>query len=190
MDTLLRTIGTLTLLCFALAHGLVSTFKVDGYTIMLLLFAFIPWLYHDLQSLEVFGLFRMNLGKLDDKLSASDLGKVQEDDVPIKQSKDFYSKMAQDNPDMAVRGVKSDIDKGLVKIAEKYNLPTSGGRQQIVDSLVNAKQLSAEDKAVLRDIFKMYQKASTVVAKSSETVSWLINNGPRIARALELKLLA
>ena len=46
MDILLRTIGTLTLLSFALAHGLVSTFKVDGYTIMLLLFAFIPWLYN------------------------------------------------------------------------------------------------------------------------------------------------
>jgi hypothetical protein len=56
--------------------------------------------------------------------------------------------------------------------------------------LVNAKQLSPEDKAVLQDIFKMYQKASSVVAKSSDTVSWLINNGPRIARALELRVLA
>lgn len=98
--------------------------------------------------------------------------------------------MAQNNPDMAVRGVKSDIDKSLVKFAEKYNLPTAGGRQQIVDELVNVKQLSAEDKAVLQDIFKMFQKASTVVANSSDTVSWLINNGPRIARALELKLSA
>ncbi|MFZ3382606.1 MAG: hypothetical protein WA144_01645 [Candidatus Methanoperedens sp.] len=106
------------------AHIIFPNLSIDAITLALFLVAIIPWLAPLFKSLELPGGWKVEFQELEkakDKVEKAGLLSKEEELIP--GSRDFsFQMVANEDPNLALAGLRIEIEKRLYNIAESNNI--------------------------------------------------------------------
>ena len=170
----------------ALAFLDVLVIDVSLTALGLLLLAALPWLAPIIKSLKLPGggevEFRDNLARVEEE--AGRVGLIAQ---PRGRAKKLsYMDVAPDDPNLALAGLRIEIETRLRNIFEKRDIALRKGT--LLDMLKQLERrgiLSPEESGVLRDLRSLLNKAVHGAKVDQDAANWAIEIGPKILAALD-----
>ncbi len=171
----------------ALVHVLFPTVQIDTTTLVLLVIAGLPWLAPILKSVELPGGFKLEFQELQKaKEEAGRAGLLES--APVNQEPPYLA-VAEEDPNLALAGLRIEIEKRLRAIAAACGLDSE--RQSIGQILrrlpVNA-AISEAQYFVISDLLALLNRAVHGAEVDPRSARWAIDVGPRLLAALDKKV--
>ncbi len=179
----------------AAEHIFYGRLRMDAISIILVVIAFIPWIREIIQSIELPGGVKVSLRDWEKVVKeAESVGLIETGGLlgktvtNAKVPKYSFQLVANEDPKLALAGLRIEIEKRLNDIAEKHqlNIPMRGIRQILV-VLANNKLLSIEERSVLDDLIGLLNSAVHAKDVDVNAALWALDVGPRILRSLDKK---
>jgi hypothetical protein len=174
----------------AIGHILLPGVKIDAITVALLLVAVLPWLGFVFRSVEFPGGL---------KVEYRDLEKLREDAAragllsapPSKVEEPPYLTLAQQDPNLALAGLRIEIERRLREIAKRRGLQGERlGIRQLLRLLRDHQAISRQEDSVLSDLIGLLNDAVHGAEVDSRAVQWAIDVGPRLLTTLDERISA
>lgn len=150
----------------------------------------IPWLVPLFKSLEFPGGWKIefhDLQKVQTKIEKE--GLIADETEVKKRPKFSFESVADDNPNLALAGLRIEIEKRLKSIAESYDIETQRkGINWLIRVLSKHQILSLEETSVLSDMVGLLNGAVHGAEVDRSATRWAIEVGPRIIIGLDEKL--
>lgn len=179
-----------------LAHLFFPLLKIDAITVTLLIVAIIPWLEPLLKSVELPGGIKMEFQQLE-KVGeeAKQVGIIKEKDIEVlpeqivEKEKYAFVEIAPINQQLALVGLRIEIEKRIRLLAEKYSIDARVPSLSILMTrLKNADILSSKEASVFSDMIYTLNRAAHGVEYDPRNADWIMINGPEILESLDSKL--
>lgn len=183
---------TLLAIGFAIAHLLLPGLEIDAVTLILIVVALVPWLAPVFKSLELPGGIKFEFSELERVTQhAKKAGLIKS--KPLKKKKVDYAFLvvADQNPSLALAGLRIEIEKRLRLLAQRAKL--NGDRasvRQLMYALAQKKMLSPQEQAVLAEMIITLNRAVHGEDYDPRSAQWVIENGPKILESLDQKITA
>lgn len=162
--------------------------KIDSITLTLLLVAVIPWLSQIFRSLEFPGGWKIEFQDLQKAKKRADDAGLLSGRVETKSPYSFQL-VADDDPNLALAGLRIEIEKRLNQIAESYQMDagrSSAGR--LLRLLGQRDLLSQQEQSVLADMMGLLNGAVHGARIDSRAADWAMDVGPRLLASLDEKI--
>lgn len=201
----LRQIVSLGALLFALVHIIWPQLAIDAVALALIVIAILPWLAPLVKSLELPGGWKVEFQELQQAaLRAESAGLLS--DPPVQQENDAFSfqSIASRDPNLALAGLRIEIEKRLSSLAEIHNLNSSlwdVKPRRVIDAvkvsmgvgrslrvLAKAEILTSEECSILSDMVNMLNAAVHGAEVDSRAANWAIETGPRLLASLDERI--
>ena len=178
---------TLSALVVIILHLKYPTLAIDGITLALIAIAILPWLAPLFKSVELPGGWKIEFQELQKAKSEADkaglLASTNSVDILPRYS---FETIADDDPNLALAGLRIKIEKRLQNIAESRNIPI---RKQSVGSLMRAlsqeNAITKQEYYVLSDMIGLLNSAVHGASVDKRAVQWALDTGPRLLKSLE-----
>ena len=164
------------------------TLKLELNTIILIFIAMLPWLSGSLKSFRGFGL-EIDFQELNDageKVKKS-FG-LDTKDSP-KNQKLMWIEIFDNDPNLALAGLRIEIEKSLRDIAKSYNLET---KHKFFDSFIflleREKILSPEEAASLKNLRPILNSAVHGATIDKRALDLVVDIGPKILESLRSRM--
>jgi hypothetical protein len=168
-------------------HLVLPRLTIDGITLVLILVAIVPWLLPLFKSVELPGGVKLEFQDLQAaERRAADAGLL--DERPVVQPGHEYSFqiVADEDPNLALAGLRIEIEKRLVKLADGANLGSSKlsiGR--LLRVLGERGVLTSEQQSVLADMVGLLNSAAHGAVADQQSATWALSVGPRLLATLD-----
>jgi hypothetical protein len=182
----LRWIVTLGALVFAVIHLIWPSFAIDAVTLALLVIALVPWLAPIFKSLEFPGDWKVEFQDLQKAaVRAEQAGLLATRDVAPKSEFPFQ-RVAQHDPNLALAGLRIEIEKRLIALAEKHGVDFQGrGLGQLLRLLRQREVLTNEERSVLADLTGLLTSAVHGAMVDPRAAEWAMEVGPLLLKGLD-----
>lgn len=184
-------------LVFALVHIILPGLSIDMISITLLVIAVIPWLETLFKTVELPGGLKVEFQELKEvEYSAKKAGLIKDKPINIneeesKQSYETYSfiEIAEKNQELALVGLRIEIEKRLRKIADKYSIESNRySIARLLDALGSDEVLTYSEVKSLKDMINVSNHAAHGIEYNQQIADWVIDIGPKILVSLDEKL--
>jgi hypothetical protein len=171
----------------AVLHLVIPHLTIDAITLVLILVAMVPWLLPLFKSVELPGGVKLEFQDLQAaERRAANAGLL--DERPVVQPGYEYSFqiVADEDPNLALAGLRIEIVRRLVKLAEGANLGSaklSIGR--LLRVLGERGILTNEQQTVLADMVGLLNSAAHGAVADQQSASWALSVGPRLLATLD-----
>lgn len=185
----LQVVITVSALLIALVHVAWPDLTVDAITLALFAIAIAPWLAPLFEYLEFPGGWKVGLRDLE--RTANEMNKAGLLAPASKGPKPVHAflSVAQQDPKLALAGLRIEIEQRLLKLAESHGL---GGRRMGIGGLLRllAKEdlLTSQERTVLADMVGLLNSAVHGARVDAQATDWALEVGPRILEALDSRL--
>jgi hypothetical protein len=175
---------TLISLCLAAAHVLWPTLRIDAVTLGLLIVAVLPWLAPIFKSLEFPGGWKIQFQDLQRVADRAEQAGIL---LPVMEKPRFAFQSAADaDPNLALAGLRIEIEKRLVAIAEASGIEVRNrGIGQLLRALTERQILDPSAAAALRDMSALLNSAVHGATVEPFAVEWAMETGPRVLAGLD-----
>ena len=184
-----RNAVTLGALLIALVHVLFPGLAIDAITLVLIVIAVIPWLAPLFKTLELPGVVKVEfreLQKLAEK--AESAGLLAPMEAASRPEYAFQTVAARD-PNLALAGLRIELEKRLVQLAEKHGIGTSmQGLRRLLRELSSTGILGEDESSVLDDLTHLLNSAVHGASVDARATDWAMDVGPQLIQAIEEKL--
>jgi hypothetical protein len=186
----LQILITISALLIAAIHSIWPNIKIDAITLALIVIAILPWLAPILKSLELPGGWKIeykDLKNTEEKVERA--GLLASKSAIDKTSQYSFQVVAEDAPNLALAGLRIEIEKRLNNIAESNKL-TSYRKSvgQLLRELSEKQMLTSEERSVLSDLIGLLNRAVHGGEVDPRAAQWAIDVGPRILKGLDERL--
>jgi len=170
-----------------IVHLIWPTLAIDRITIALITIAIIPWLAPLFKSVELPGGWKVEFQELQKAKSDADKAGLLAPtvDVDVTHQYSFLS-IAEDDPNLALAGLRIEIEKRLQNIAESRNIQA---RKQSVGSLMRILfqegAITQEEYSVLADMIGLLNSAVHGASVDGRAIDWAMETGPRLLKSLD-----
>src|SRR5712691_10711441 len=180
----LRQVVTLGALAIALVHLLWPTLAIDAITLALLVIAMLPWLAPIFKSLELPGGWKIEFQELQKAAArAQEAGLLAPSSAP-EPSEFTFQRVAEEDPNLALAGLRIEIEKRLVKLADKHGIESrSRGLGQLLRVLAESQVLDNQARSVLADMAGLLNSAVHGATVDPRATDWAMSVGPRLLKA-------
>ncbi len=184
----------------AVGHVVFPSLAIDAITVSLLLMAVLPWAIPFVKSLELPGGFKIETrdvqsatekimhsevtGTIDAKLAGPEahlagvVGKLS--DIEL------LSRIAEFNPNLALVGIRIDIERRLVALAEANEIPTNRRPlARILRDLRAREVVPGSIASGLTELVELGNRAAHGVEVSEDAAQWVLKSAPQIISQLE-----
>jgi hypothetical protein len=186
----LRQIVSLGALLLALSHIIWPLLAIDAITLALIVIAILPWLAPLIKSLELPGGWKLEFQELQKVASRAETAGLLAAEPSQKEVDFSFQSIANRDPNLALAGLRIEIEKRLSQLAEIHNLntrhPMSVG--QALRALTQAEVLTNEERSILADMVNMLNSAVHGGDVDSRAASWAIDVGPRLLTSLDERI--
>ena len=173
----------------AIGHIFLPDVKIDAITLALLLVAILPWLGFIFKSVELPGGLKVEYPALEK--ASEDAAKVGLLAAPRKREESPYLAIAEQDPNLALAGLRIEIERRLREIAKRRGLEGERlGVGQLLQLLRTHDAISKQEDAVLSDLIRLLNKAVHGAEVDSRATQWAIDVGPRLLSALDERISA
>jgi len=174
----------------ALSHIIWPNIAIDAVTLTLLMIAALPWLVPLFKSVELPGGWKFEfqeLKKAEKKIEKA--GLLASITVIGKTPEYSFQMVAEEDPKLALAGLRIEIEKRLKDIAGINKIHSSRlGIGALLRVLSQNKILSGEESSVLADMVGMLNNAVHGMDVDYRAAQWAIEVGPRILKGLDEKI--
>lgn len=183
----LRKIVTLSALGLALGHLIWPGLAIDGITLALIVIAILPWLAPLVKSLELPGGWKLEFQELQKAASRAETAGLLAPQEQAAVEKYAFQSMAERDPNLALAGLRIEIEKRLSSLAEVRGLRSSRsvGIGQLLRVLAKHDVLTSEERAILSDMVNLLNSAVHGATVDSRAADWAIDIGPRLLSSLD-----
>lgn len=183
----LRQFVTLGALALALVHLMWPTLAVDAITLALLVIAIVPWLAPIFKSLELPGGWKVEFQELQKAAErAEQAGLLSSPPQLATEANYTFQRVADQDPNLALAGLRIEIEQRLVALAEKRGIEVRGrGLGQLLRLLSERGALGQQERSVLADLTGLLNSAVHGATVDRRAADWAIEIGPRLLRALD-----
>jgi hypothetical protein len=137
-----------------------------------------------LKSIEGTRISRENLEK-----KAEQVGLLAPKSETAKESPYFFQTIVEKDPQLALLGLRSEIEQRLIKLAEKRGLDVDGrGLGKMLQVLYAARVFASGEWSVITDMIGSLNNAAHNKDIRSETIEWALDVGPRLLKTLDAKI--
>lgn len=171
-------------LLLAILHLVFPAWAIDGRFIVLLIVAVVPWLGTMFESLEFPGGWKVKYRDLQaTEQKAKEAGLISSSPVEDAPS---YLIVADQDPNLALAGLRIEIEKRLRKTAKEKGIDASRlGLNQLLRKLSEVQAISLNARSVLSDMTTLLNNAAHGANVEPRAAEWAINVGPKILAALD-----
>lgn len=163
--------------------------KIDAIILSLFIVAILPWLAPLFKSLELPGGWKFEFQDLINvEKRAGEVGLLAESDEAPEYS---FQVIADHDPNLALAGLRIEIENRLVKIANSVNIDTkrsSVGR--LMNILAKENLISSQERSVLADIVGILNSAVHGAKVDDRSADWAMEVGPKLLKALDNKIIS
>ncbi len=171
-----------------LLHLAIPTLAIDAITLTLLVIGVLPWLAPLIKAAELPGGFKIEFQ--DVKAAAERVAAgAPETEGMAPAPEPSYIAIAEQDPNLALAGLRIEIEKRLRSLAERSGVPRSRPLTQLVGDLEERGVLSHESAAGLRDLITLGNQAAHGVAVNPNVAYSSVEYGPKVLQVLDAKLL-
>jgi hypothetical protein len=183
----LRQFVTLGALAIALVHLTWPTLAIDVITLVLLVIAIVPWLAPIFKSLEFPGGWKVEFQELQKAAQRAEQAGLLPPTPQLATEADYtFQRVAEQDPNLALAGLRIEIEKRLVALAEKRGIETRGhGLGQLLRLLGERNALGQQERSVLADLTGLLNSAVHGASVDRRSADWAIEVGPRLLSALD-----
>lgn len=166
---------------------------IDGVTVLLFIVALFPWVYPLLKSLA-WGNLKIEFKELEDLEKKSKEAGLISKKAPnhTKESNNKYLAIFHDDPNLALTGLRIEIEKKLRMIAESN--ATSGEKikylkiRELLSYLTHYNLISYQERGIMDDLIGVLNRAAHGAEIDEKAQEWAIEIGTSILRGLEEKI--
>lgn len=173
-------------LSIMLVHIFQPELSIDYITIALFVIIFIPWFTPFFKSLELPGGTKLEFQ--DFQRTGEEAGEtgLLSEEVETEIQEYTFQTVADDDPNLALAGLRIEIENRLRELAESKGLSSARkGAGLLLRELVDKRVITGKQRAVLEDIMGLLNKAVHGAEVDSGSADWAIDIGPRILKNLE-----
>lgn len=162
--------------------------KIDSITLTLLIVAVVPWVAQLFKSLELPGGWKIEFQELQKAQQRADAAGLLSGSVDPTTQYSFQL-VAEEDANLALAGLRIEIEKRLSQIAESHKLDASRSSAGRLLRLLGQKELlSNEEQSVLADMMGLLNGAVHGAAIDPRSADWAMNVGPRLLASLDEKI--
>ncbi len=175
----------------ALGHIIWPQLAIDAVALALIIIAILPWLAPLVKSLELPGGWRVDFQDLEKAASRAESVGLLAAKQSEKESSFSFQSIATRDPNLALAGLRIEIEKRLSSLAEIYGLNERRGLGigQALRALTQAKVLTNEEMSILADMVNLLNSAVHGAQVDSRAATWAIDVGPRLLTSLDERIL-
>jgi len=174
---------TIVALVIVLIHLKIPTLAIDAITVALLIVAIAPWLAPILKTLELPGGLKIEFHQLEEAGDKADrAGLLDESD----RKSELYSfeLIADEDPNLALAGLRIEIERHLNEIAQDRNVPSKKTVSGLLRNLGEAQVLSQTERSVIADMVVLLNSAAHGAQVDERAAQWALDIGPRLLKGL------
>lgn len=181
---------TILAILFALAHVFLPSLTIDGITLALFVIAILPWLAPLFKSLEFPGGWKVEFHELEKaKNKADKAGLLKKSNRKKKATIYSFESLLDKDPNLALAGLRIEIEKRLVQIAKSNKLNiTRAGVGQLISLLNQHRILTPEESSALADMSNLLNSAVHGAEVDKRAADWAVEFGPKLLSGLDEKI--
>ncbi|MDX2035056.1 MAG: hypothetical protein SFX72_00270 [Isosphaeraceae bacterium] len=158
----------------------------------LLVLAIIPWLGPLFRSVELPGGFKVEFRELEQaakRIEASGLA-ASATATSIGRAVSYaFESVADADPNLALAGLRIEIESKLKKVAEKNGVETqAGGIRNVMRGLRNAQILTDAECSAINELLPLLNQAAHGATVDPTASAWALDFGPRVLKGLEERI--
>ncbi|KAF0144346.1 MAG: hypothetical protein FD156_1897 [Nitrospirae bacterium] len=177
-------------LLIATAHLIWPSLSIDGVVAILIIIALVPWLSPLFKSLELPGGLKFEFQELEKVgQEARAAGLIKEGTTQSEQDEYSFLSVAEFNPNLALTGLRIEIEKSLRKLAAENNInPSRKGLRALMNELSKGQLLTSRERSTLEDMITALNEAAHGERFDPRVANWVIEIGPKILASLDGKI--
>lgn len=181
---------TFTALAATIIHIAWPAIAIDAIAVFLLVVALLPWLIPLIRSLEFPGGWKVEFQELENiKKNADKAGLLSKNDRKKKAKSYSFESVLDKDPNLALAGLRIEIEKRLIQIAKLNNLNIERSSiGQLLRLLAEHQALTAEERSVLSDMTGLLNSAVHGAEVDKRAADWAIEVGPKLLQSLDEKI--
>ena len=183
----LRQVVTLGALAVALIHLVFPQLAIDSITLVLLVIALVPWLAPIFKSLEFPGGWKVEFQELQKAAQKAEAAGLLAPAAPVAPDMEYsFQRAADQDPNLALAGLRIEIEKRLVALAQKTGIETRGrGVAHLLRVLNEHNVLDQQASSALADLTGLLNSAVHGASVDPQAAAWAINIGTRLLSRLD-----
>jgi hypothetical protein len=182
----LRLIVTLGALAIALLRLIFPQLTIDAVTLGLLVIAVLPWIAPLIKSLELPGGWKVELREMQQVAAKAQEAGLLESGSNAPKAEHAFQLVADRDPNLALAGLRIEIERRLVALAEKNNVQARWkGVGQLLRELDKLGALTNEQRSALADLTGLLNSAVHGASVDPRASSWALEIGPPLLRSLD-----
>ena len=173
-----------------IVHAVFPSYKIDVITLGLFVLALIPWLSSLVETFEFPGGWKLKFKALEEAgRRAEKVGLVSGDISDDEISKYSFQIIGESDPNLALAGLRIEIEKRLKELAAKNGIGTKmQGVGRLLQMLSDHELVGHSEKSVLIDMLGLLNSAVHGARIERRSYFWAMEYGPRILKTLDGKL--
>jgi hypothetical protein len=179
----------ISIICVLLSiiHLTFPNISIDAITLGLLIMAILPWLAPIFKTVEFPGGWKVEFQEFLLTAKKADAAGLLAPVESETNSKEYSYQLIQENdPNLALAGLRLEIERRLRRIAEDHNLPLENRPISfLVKTLVNEKIFKKREGQVIQELLRLLNSAVHGAQVDQVAVEWANEIGPRILSALD-----
>lgn len=161
--------------------------SIDAITLGLIIVAILPWISSIIESAEFPGGWKVKFRDIEEA-GRKVTGEVPSQDRIISADMLRLQLDAAEDPNLALVGLRIEIEKRLRAIAHQNGLPESRPASALARDLQNRGVLADSSVSGLQELIAAGNKAAHGARVEPQVSDWARNYGPRVLAALDSKL--
>lgn len=169
-------------------HLVWPSIAIDAITVTLLLVSVLPWLAPLFKTIELPGGVKVEFAELEkaqrDAQSAGILAGPSTD----RQTEAFPHLIQTDDPNLALAGLRIELERRLRKIAERNGIPAKQrGVSLLMRDLQTRDLLTREQSSIIADLLPSLNAAVHGARVDQRASAWAAEVGPQLLDGLEIR---
>jgi len=177
-------------LLIAAAHLIWPVLNIDGFILGLIIIAIVPWVAPLFKSLELPGGLKFEFQDLQKVSKEAKESGLLTDEVQLQKEQDYsFVSVANVDPNLALAGLRIEIEKRLRNLASENKIETSRkGIRALINELSENQLLTTKERSTLEDMITTLNAAAHGENFDLRVADWVIQDGPRILASLDGKI--
>lgn len=170
----------------AAAHLRWPELTIDAITVALIVVAVVPWLGSVFRTIELPGGLKVEYPDLKATQENAARAGLLSPKIARGGGPDYaFQLISGEDPNLALAGLRIEIEKRLNRIAEANGIQSRGGVGRLLTLLDSMDLLSSDEATVLRDMIGLLNSAVHGAEVDPRAVDWALEIGPRLLGFLD-----
>jgi hypothetical protein len=171
---------------FIVAHLAWPDLPIDAITYGLLGLAIVPWLSSLIESAKFPGGFEVKFRDLEDAgRMITDSSDATTEELTSKPS---YLEISDADPNLALVGLRIEIEKRVRALADKHQIPSQRSLMRLFEELRRHDILNTASMSGFQELIMAGNQAAHGAKVEQRVAEWAFDYGPNILAALDAKL--